>query len=1543
MASTESSSSSSSTRSVSVDDSSGPYHLHSGDSPGLILVPKQLTSENYHLWKRAMTKALSSKHKLGFVTGSLLQPNDPNDPLYEKWIRCDDTVVAWITNCLCEEISASVAYLNTAKEIWDDLQERYSQKNGPRVFHLKQAISALKQDQLSVGAYYTRLKGFWDEYLNYRPIPGCSCGAKCTCALPKTLTEYQHYDYVMSFLMGLNESFIHVRGQILLMEPLPSINKVFSMIQADEKQRGAGILPLPSIESTALFSKAETPSILHQPIDNNSLALFSRNDSVRQFQYGKRDRPTCSHCGFKGHIAEKCYKLHGYPPGYRGKGKVNAAANQISGPSAQSFGENSKNWSQLAAQCQQFLTMLNTQNNAQGFTDSHTQTPHQAQAATTLTMKQPASHPLPNLAGMPLCLSSCSRPSLDHSVFSTELCPKSIVKSNEWVIDTGATDHMVTSTQFFTTMTTVTNVSVTLPNGFTVMVTHIGSIQLTSSLLLHDVLCVPSFDFNLISVSKITSIMPCCIIFLSNLCFIQDLLQWKMIGLGKQRGGLYILQQSSSPCLPAPQVLSTCIDSNKTLYSSNSVRHSNDSFHVWHCRLGHPSSTRMSFISKFLPFVSGSVNSVHDCKICPLAKQKRLPFPNNNNLSTSAFDILHVDIWGPYFVPTTHGHKYFLTLIDDATRTTWVYLMKLKSETRSLLQSFILMIETQFGSTIKCIRSDNGHEFSMIEFYTSKGILHQHSCVETPQQNSVVERKHQHILNVARSLRFQAHLPIKFWGDCVLTAVYLINRLPSPLLSSKSPYECLLHKPPSYSHLKVFGCLCFASTLTVGRHKFDPRAKPCVFLGYPAGVKGYKLYDLASHQFFVSRDVVFHETTFPFQPKSLPSTTYSFTPSSSTIIEPSFNHPSSSTLPPISDPFNISSLDSHDASVSDPNISAVPILDSNIPDASLSQSDDHHSIPSIDHSSPINDTHSSPILRRSTRIIKQPSYLQDYHCQLAVAAAASPDLSPPIAGSVGSGKPYPLSHTLSYSNLSSSHKSFALALSSHTEPTSFQQANASSHWQEAMNAELAALEANNTWVIIELPPGKQPIGCKWVYKVKLKSDGTLERYKARLVAKGYTQQEGLDYSETFSPVAKFTTVRALLAVASVKGWSLTQLDVNNAFLHGDLHEEVYMVLPPGFPSKGENKVCLLKKSIYGLKQASRQWFAKLSSTILKHGFTQSKSDYSLFTRSKGSSFIALLVYVDDILIASNDFESVNALKHSLHAEFKLKDLGNLKYFLGLEVARTAKGISLCQRKYTLEIISDSGLLGTKPVKTPMEQNLKLSAIDGIPLEDPSQYRRLVGRLLYLTVTRPDISFSVQKLSQFMSKPSDSHLHAAHRILKYLKGTPGQGLFFPSSNDLQLKAFSDSDWAGCIDTRRSVTGYCVFLGESLISWKSKKQHTVSRSSAEAEYRAMAASVCELMWLVPLLKDFQIDHTKEALLFCDSQAAIHIAANPVFHERTKHIELDCHLIREKIQDGLIRTLHVSSQNQVADLMTKPLGFPLFDSLVNKIGAINIYAPS
>lgn len=573
--------------------------------------------------------------------------------------------------------------------------------------------------------------------------------------------------------------------------------------------------------------------------------------------------------------------------------------------------------------------------------------------------------------------------------------------------------------------------------------------------------------------------------------------------------------------------------------------------------------------------------------------------------------------------------------------------------------------------------------------------------------------------------------------------------------------------------------------------------------------------------------------------------------------------------------------------------------------------------------------------RRSTRPTCTPGYLHDFHVE---ATLPSRSLQ---SDSTRTGIPHSLSTVLSYDHLSPSHRVFSAQLSLFKEPNSFSEAAKHKVWRDAMFQELKALQENKTWSLVPLPPNKRPIGCKWVYKIKLNPDGTVERYKARLVAKGYSQVEGIDYRETFAPVAKLTTIRVLLGLAALRGWHLHQLDVNNAFLHGDLTEDVYMQLPPGFGRKGENVICKLHKSLYGLKQASRQWFIKLSLALKSAGFHQSWSDYSLFVRNQDGKFTVLLVYVDDVILAGNSLEDITSTKKFLSSKFKLKDLGKLKYFLGIEVARSRHGIALCQRKYALEILEDTGFLASKPSRFPVDNNLALTQSEGSLLADPSQYRRLVGRMIYLTITRPDLAYAVHILSQFMDKPRQPHLDAAHRVLRYIKGTPGQGILLPSTGELELTAFCDADWAKCKDTRRSITGYCIMLGRAPVSWRAKKQTTVSRSSAEAEYRSMATTVCEITWLRNILRDLNEKQFRPTKLFCDNQAALHIASNPVFHERTKHIEIDCHVVREKMQQGIIQTAHVRTKEQPADLFTKPVGSAQFQKLLGKLNVINIHS--
>jgi len=361
-----------------------------------------------------------------------------------------------------------------------------------------------------------------------------------------------------------------------------------------------------------------------------------------------------------------------------------------------------------------------------------------------------------------------------------------------------------------------------------------------------------------------------------------------------------------------------------------------------------------------------------------------------------------------------------------------------------------------------------------------------------------------------------------------------------------------------------------------------------------------------------------------------------------------------------------------------------------------------------------------------------------------------------------------------------------------------------------MDTEHQALLRNRTWHLVPPPRGKNIIGCKWVYKVKRKADGSVDRYKARLVAKGYKQQYGIDYEDTFSPVVKAATIRIVLSVALSQGWSLRQLDVQNAFLHGVLEEEVYMQQPPGYiDPQRPDYVCKLDKALYGLKQAPRAWYARLCGKLQQLGFVPSKADTSLFYYRKGGNRLFVLVYVDDIIVTSSSPRVTNALLADLQADFALKDLGDLHFFLGIEVKRGSNGLTLTQERYAMDILKRSGMHRCNAIDTPLSSTEKLSVESGDKLgpDDATNYRSVVGALQYLTLTRPDIAFAVNKVCQFLHTPTTVHWSAVKRILRYVRGTVNLGLSIRRSESTLVSAFSDADWAGCVDDRRSTGGFC----------------------------------------------------------------------------------------------------------------------------------------
>ena len=857
----------------------------------------------------------------------------------------------------------------------------------------------------------------------------------------------------------------------------------------------------------------------------------------------------------------------------------------------------------------------------------------------------------------------------------------------------------------------------------------------------------------------------------------------------------------------------------------------------------------------------------------------------------------------------------------------WLYPMKFKSEVSILFPIFKKLVEKQFNTTIKTFYSDNGGEYIKLKsFFQQHGITHLTTPPHTPEHNGLSERKHRHLTETARFLIHYASLPLTFWSFAFQTAAYLINCLPTQTLHMTTPYNVLFKTSPNYTKLKTFGCLCFPWLKPYTHNKLEQKSEPCVFLGYSLTQSAYICYNFKTNKIHHSRHVQFLENEFSYSYVFNSTTSPTTSPSNiNQSFNPLTNHIPLSTSRSNSSPNSTSTLPiTPIAPTNQRHITNTPtIISPQNSNSTLSISpttstnETHTNNPPTINISPSNETsHNSPTLCTSSQSQSIP--------------AAQPPLVPThnmvTRGQKGIFKPKKLFSVSKY------------PIPPSVEPTCVSKALQHVEWKQAMSDEFMALMKNGTWSLVPPEPRFNIIGNKWVFRLKRNPDGSIARYKAQLVAKGFHQRPGIDFKDTFSPIIKPQTIKLVLSIAISKKWLLSQMDVNNAFLQGTLSEEVYMSQPLGFIHQNfPHHVCKLHKSLYGLKQAPRAWYNELKSFVVAYGFSNSKSDPSLFIYNKDNVISYFLVYVDDLLLIGNDSSFLHNFKQALAKKFSLKDLGTPSHFLGVELLPTSTGIFMTQHHYIRELLQKANMLDAKPVSTPMATSCSLTLEDDTSVCDASFYRSIIGSLHYLSITRPDVAFPVNKLSQFMQKPNTTHMQALKRVLRYLKATISHGLHLVPTKCLTLQAFCDADWGGDINDRKSTGAYIIYLGSNAISWSCKKQPTVARSSTEAEYRTIGSTTTELLWLQQVLKELGINIQQPPSIFSDNIGATYLCANPVFHTRMKHLAIDYHFVRDLVAKNQLTVSHVPSSHQLADLLTKPLSSARHSFLTSKIGVV------
>ncbi|KAJ9539168.1 hypothetical protein OSB04_031901 [Centaurea solstitialis] len=931
---------------------------------------------------------------------------------------------------------------------------------------------------------------------------------------------------------------------------------------------------------------------------------------------------------------------------------------------------------------------------------------------------------------------------------------------------------------------------------------------------------------------------------------------------------------------------------------------------LWHRRLSHLNYRYLDRLVKErlvsgIPMIKFEPDQL--CSGCAQGRMKRASHPPKPEQgSKSPLSLIHMDLCGPMKTVSLAGRKYVLVIVDDFSRYTWTRFLKTKDETSNLIINFIKAVQVQLKLPVQTVRSDNGTEFKnqvLKGFYNSLGITQTFSAARTPEQNGVVERRNRTLVEAARSILAQSQLPQYLWAEAVNTACYTQNRSIIHRRFGKTPYHVLFGRIPNIDYFKVFGCPCFVLNETENRGKFGPKSDEMIFVGYSDCSIAYRVFNKKSRVVYESVNVKFDPFVelSSFADASTSTSTSSDPPATSPELDSLFeyfyddlygsNQTSLSNADILYTPLSSTTPSSEVSPTSSTQCSDLPSIVSS-PSSSPIVMDTLHPdiiIDSHDQSSPHEVVHNDSIPEGHELLTMHPSSTDN------ILEPSSVNNQTPLPQNVKWTKDHPIDLIIGDPTsgvqtraTSANECNFSVFLSN-IEPTRVSDALQDSDWVTAMQEELNQFEALKVWRLVKLPESKSVIDTKWIFKNKKDANNIIVRNKARLVAKGYRQQEGIDYDETFAPVARLEAICMFLAYAAYKDFTVFQMDVKTAFLYGHLKEEVYVAQPEGFVHKEHpDYVYVLDKALYGLKQAPRAWYEELSKHLLSKGFKKGSVDSTLFLMKEGEHIVVIQIYVDDIIFGSTSRELCKKFENVMTEEFKMSMMGEINFFLGLQVRQFSDGIFINQSKYIFDLLKKYDMSGCHSIGTPMATGNSIGPDHEGKDVDLRNYRSMVGSLMYLTASRPDIMFATCVCARYQAKPKESHLAAVKRIFRYLKGTPYYGIWYPKGLGFELQAYTDADYGGCNMDRKSTSGHLQFLGNKLVSWASKKQQCVSTSTAESEYVAAASCCSQVLWMQSQLRDYGLEY-KKIPIYCDSKSAIAISANPVQHSKTKHIDI------------------------------------------------------